>query len=304
MMFPTLIPEEVLLERGLTSYPASFFSANANNNKPWKEIEMEMLKSLMQPAEAFRWSHDIPLSHWSYPVGASLTYVAVVSGLKAFMKNRRPADLHSISLIHNVFLTTLSFAMFVFVIAAASIKASSQGVWSLFCERSHQEVNGAIGFITYVFYLSKYYELFDTVILALKKKPIIFLHVYHHLVMVIVTWAWLEGQWLAGSWWCVMVNSLVHTFMYYYYYSIISSKGRTVCWWKKYITQGQIVQFFTGAFVVTGWFIARLASGGSACVGGMGSAVLSHTVNLSFILLFLRFYKSTYHDERNSKNSQ
>lgn len=43
--------------------------------------------------------------------------------------------------------------------------------------------DGPIGLAAYIFYLSKYYEFVDTFILVLRKKPVIFLHVYHHAVM-------------------------------------------------------------------------------------------------------------------------
>lgn len=49
-------------------------------------------------------------------------------------------------------------------------------------------------------FCSKYVELFDTVVLILRKKPVIFLHSYHHVVMLTVTWSWLDGKWIAGSW--------------------------------------------------------------------------------------------------------
>lgn len=108
----------------------------------------------------------------------------------------------------------------------------------------------------YSYYLSKFYELFDTVILVLKKvsqsyyykeltvlkKPIIFLHWYHHAIVILMVWTWIEygivfsryyhGS-LAGQFnyysLGMLANTLVHVFMYYYYY--LAARGKSV-WFK------------------------------------------------------------------------
>lgn len=72
---------------------------------------------------------------------------------------------------------------------------------------------GRLWFYFYLFYLSKYVELIDTVLLVLKKKDLSFLHVYHHSVMPWVTWLWMDGD-FAVQWLGVLFNTAVHTFMY------------------------------------------------------------------------------------------
>lgn len=49
-------------------------------------------------------------------------------------------------------------------------------------------------------YHSKYIELFDTVLLIVKKKPVIPLHMFHHAAILFIAWSWLDGSWIAGSW--------------------------------------------------------------------------------------------------------
>lgn len=51
---------------------------------------------------------------------------------------------------------------------------------------------GRVFFWSYVYYLSKFYELLDTLILVLKGKPLTFLHVYHHATVIAMCFFWLE----------------------------------------------------------------------------------------------------------------
>ena len=41
---------------------------------------------------------------------------------------------------------------------------------------------------TYLFTMSKVPELMDTVFIVLRKQPLIFLHWYHHITVLIFTW--------------------------------------------------------------------------------------------------------------------
>ena len=110
--------------------------------------------------------------------------------------------------------------------------------------------------------------MIDTYILALKKKPLTFLQMYHHTIIVVLCWSWLYAGWSLH--WCgsakarpaadarrigLLANTVVHVFMYYYF--ALSALGINV-WWKKvrpragskqpdhtpqYLTALQLVQF-------------------------------------------------------------
>ena len=45
----------------------------------------------------------------------------------------------------------------------------SRGIGECFCTSDESSLKGRLFYITYIYYLSKYYELLDTLILALKK---------------------------------------------------------------------------------------------------------------------------------------
>ncbi|KYQ90138.1 steroid isomerase [Tieghemostelium lacteum] len=258
----------------------------------------ENYEKLGKYMDNWRWEvGKTPLSEDIYPYSTSVTYLLVIFLLVKFMKNRKPMQLKGFSIVHNLNLILLSGSMLIGVLEAAYRQSQSQGTFSLFCEQSPNAVQGRIGFWIYIFYLSKYVELIDTVILALKKRSIIFLHVFHHMIMVPLTHLWLKEQWLSGSWWCTFVNSFIHVIMYYYY---LQTTLGNQCWFKKYITTSQIVQFLTGTVVVTYWLIIRKSYN---CQGGLIPGVVSNLINTSFILLFSKFYIDSYLKGRSSTPS-
>lgn len=252
---------------------------------------MSIVESLKSYMDTWRWDEGVtPMSHWTFPVFASVGYLLAIALIMTIMRNRKPFDLKALSVFHNGFLVVASFTMWAGVLIAAYDSAKEHGILGLFCEKTPTSVSGQLGFWVYIFHLSKYYEYLDTIIMALRKKPIIFLHMFHHAAVVPVTWTWLHDQWLVGAWWCTMVNSLVHTFMYYYY--LQTALGRDV-WWKRFITVGQLFQFFTGFLVVSFWFAVRNQPS-YQCQGGLHPALLSHSCNIALMYMFGKFYYKTY----------
>lgn len=98
---------------------------------------------------------------------------------------------------------------------------------------------GRLFFWSYAYYLSKFYEFLDTVLLLVKAKPASFLHVFHHAVVVVMAWLWVD-QAQTLQWGGLLTNTAVHVVMYWYYYE--TTLGNSP-WWKKYITSFQIAQF-------------------------------------------------------------
>ena len=74
-----------------------------------------------------------------------------------------------------------------------------------------------IVFWAYIFAVSKYFELFDTLLLIIRKKPVSFLHWFHHATVLLYTWYAEYTHFTIGLLF-IIVNSFVHTFMYYYYF--------------------------------------------------------------------------------------
>ncbi|SCV68445.1 BQ2448_566 [Microbotryum intermedium] len=155
-------------------------------------------------------------------------------------------------------------------------------------------------------YYFKYWELADTVFLVVKKKPLQFLHVFHHTATAALCYTQLNGR-TSVSWVPIVANLTVHVLMYYYY--LMTAAGYKI-WWKKYLTTLQITQFVVDLFVVyfasysyfAVEYFPSFPTYGS-CAGTEGAAALGCCLLTSYLFLFIAFYKKTYNQQAAKKNA-
>ncbi|KAI8598124.1 fatty acid elongase [Dissophora ornata] len=147
--------------------------------------------------------------------------------------------------------------------------------------------NNALGYWGYLFYLSKFYEIIDTIIIILKGRRSSLLQTYHHAGAMITMWSGIKYQ-SNPIWLFVVLNSFIHTIMYCYY--ACTSIGLHPPG-KKYLTSMQTTQFLLGMAIA----LTYLSVPG--CVTTRG-AQLSVWVNVAYLFpltyLFVDFAKRTY----------
>lgn len=135
-----------------------------------------------------------------------------------------------------------------------------------FCETpSDKPATGKLYFWSYVYYISKYYELLDTILAILNGSsiPFFYLHIFHHTCVLFMAFAWLQSR-QTLQFGGLIFNTFVHVIMYYYY----SQKALGVrVSWKQWITRVQIIQFVWSflCFAVTCSQLA--AKGFDGCAG-------------------------------------
>ncbi|KAA8564226.1 hypothetical protein EYC84_011172 [Monilinia fructicola] len=122
----------------------------------------------------------------------------------------------------------------------------------------------------YLNYITKYVELLDTVFLFLKKKPLTFLHCYHHPATALLC------------------------------YTQLSARGIRITW-KEWITRLQIAQFVLDLIAI---YFATYSYWASAyhpslphvgtCAGESYAAFAGCTIISSYLFLFISFYFATY----------
>ena len=170
----------------------------------------------------------------------------------------------------------------------------------MFCDQHRRYLSGPIYGLVYIFYLSKYYELLDTVILALKKRPIIFLHVFHHVLTLYISREGMNAD-TTYQWCAVATNTFIHSLMYAHYaLASLGYKNK----WKRYLTVAQMIQFFVNVAILFAWagVDSYLLPPGQSCSGDYYSWSLMFFAMLAFWVLFYAFYRKSYTKKPKSKS--
>jgi fatty acid elongase 3 len=239
---------------------------------------------------------ETPLSTTPIVLLTLASYLAVVFGVQALMQNQKPHKLTFLFQAHNLFLSSGSLLLLVLMLEEMLPRIWQNGVYHTLC---HQESwTTRMEFYYMINYSFKYLELVDTVFLAFKKKPLAFLHVFHHSATALLCYGQLNGR-TSISWVVIGLNLAVHVLMYYYYYA---TAGGAKIWWKEYLTMMQITQFVVDLFVVYGGtymhFAATYYDGilphMGNCAGSEEAAIFGCVLLTSYLGLFINFYFQTY----------
>lgn len=231
-------------------------------------------------------SDGLPLMQPWIPVSVSVLYLVTVLAFNPKDNtNRRRAGplLKMLGLVYNLSMTFFSFRIFQSVFPIMLDKYNAGKDFSdVICESS-QDNWDIIGFCSWLFYLSKYYEFFDTVQIIARRRVVIFLQYFHHAGAVLTMWGLVYTSTPA-----VLIftsfNSFIHTGMYFYY--LITGLGVKVPFpVKMMITASQISQFFVGTWGI--WTI--LNSGKCTNEGQLVVTSFTGFYVLVLIGLFVQF---------------
>lgn len=166
----------------------------------------------------------------------------VLSWGPKFMKDRKPFKLEKTLMVYNLFQVIISVWMvYEGFVVWKNYSWRCQPVDRSRSPMAYREARGV-----YVYYLAKITELLDTIFFVLRKneRQVTFLHVYHHTVMPMISWGTTKYFPGGHGTFIGFINSFVHIIMYaYYFLSAFGPKMQKFLWWKKYITNLQMIQF-------------------------------------------------------------
>ncbi|KAF9179866.1 hypothetical protein BGZ51_006470 [Haplosporangium sp. Z 767] len=241
---------------------------------------------------------------WKTPLAIAATYtvavglfnpkVGKVSRVVAKSANAKPAEktqsgaaMTAFVFVHNLILCVYSGITFYNMFPAMVRNFRTHTLFDAYCDTDRSLWNGSLGYWGYLFYLSKFYEVIDTIIIILKGRRSSLLQTYHHAGAMITMWSGINYQ-ATPIWIFVVFNSFIHTVMYAYY--AFTSIGFHPPG-KKYLTSMQITQFLVGITIAVSYLFVP------GCIRTPG-AQMAVWINVGYLFpltyLFVDFAKRTY----------
>ncbi len=215
--------------------------------------------------------------HPEVPLLACALYLALVFGGPAYMSTRPALHLSTALTAWNALLALYSLAGSVVMVRHLMATLASRSLASTLCGPLVY-ATGAPGLWLTLFMFSKLPELVDTVFLVLRRRPVSFLHWFHHSSVMLFCWfAFSRGSHL--GYYFTTLNYIVHALMYFYY--LLTSLGCAPPWGTA-VTVLQISQMLVGCSLCAY----------SLAVGCEDPASLAAGAALyaAYLLLFVQFF--------------
>lgn len=207
------------------------------------------------------------------------------------MADRKPfgAWVNKAIFVWNIFLSGLSVVLLVrlmpYVLEVMELP------WSeAICRHRHYGLNwGATWTFNWMGY-SKVFELFDTLFLVIKKRPVITLHWYHHITVLV--YVWLAHVFARTNVYLVftVMNAFVHVLMYFYF---ALTAIRIYFPFPQFLTILQIAQMVVGSYAV-------YSSG--QCPENPLNWWFGMLMYLSYFVLFSKFFLDKYRGPKDGKS--
>ena len=226
-----------------------------------------------------------PMSSWPLATGLesfsiAFGYLAFVAVFSLIMKSApKIPNLYGLKFAYNMVQVMLCSYMSI----EAGMQAWKAGYSIIPCQ-AFDHKSPPIGFILYVFYLSKILDFMDTFFIIAEKrwKQLSFLHVYHHFSIFLFYWLNLNVGYDGDVYLTIVLNGLIHTVMYTYYFVSLHMKDKI--WWKSALTMSQMTQFV----VMNAQAAYLLITGCNEFPSNITMAYLYYIVTL--LILFAHFF--------------
>ncbi|KAL9550202.1 hypothetical protein MBANPS3_004831 [Mucor bainieri] len=237
----------------------------------------------------FQWVYGVtPMSDLSVIYASWVAYFIVIISVRWYMAERTRIDkTHRVLQFYNGSMIVCStFVWYTSSISTWNIVRHQPGIFS-YCHAAqypaYHQYGGQMFYSMYICYLLRYYVFFDTVILALRKKSIPFLHWYQHMFVILMLWSWIQDQSIFGSL-ATAIISCVQMFRYCYYFCHCTNSTAVAAWIKNVALFFEIIQFIAG-ITLTGYQMSICPQ--SNCV------LLSASINVTMVYMVVKFYDSS-----------
>lgn len=282
-----------------SKFPPSIFIVHQSN---WSLV-LNLIQSTLTCARQTH-THSHTIDYFWIQRGPWLTWLATIAYLyivlKAgpdFMRDRKPYDLKITIRLYNLLLVIINAYLFF-----GSVLAFRYGAdfWGCGEALSTQKRTPMLHY-GHLFFHTRYLEFFDTFFFVLRKKnsQISFLHVFHHGVVPTLMYIGLKFYPVPFNALLPTTNMFVHIIMYAYYgLATFGPEIQKYLWWKRYLTTLQISQF---ALLLLHCSQPLLYIRSPECKFPPGLVMINTSIALTFLMLFISFYRQTYCNSQKSK---
>lgn len=232
----------------------------------------------------YRWLR----TNWSLSITCSVVYVIVIFGVREFMKRRPPFELRIPLILWNSGLAIFSIFGAYRMNQELLWVLSKHGLEHSLCKATFCQA--PFGLWVVLFAVSKIAELGDTVFIVLRKRPLLFLHWFHHILTLIYVWVTYVERVASGRWFITM-NYNVHALMYSYY-ALRAMNFRIPKKISITLTSLQTMQMVAGLKVNIAVFL--LKSRGTPCSQSYGNVCLALAMYFCYFILFSLYFYNTY----------
>jgi len=203
------------------------------------------------------------------------------------MKNRPAYGLKTPLLLWNLALAIFSIAGTIRTGTELLHVLSTTGFYGSICMPATDNLTSLWRF---VFVMSKFAELLDTFFIVARKRPLMFLHWYHHVTVLLFSWdTFLRDG--SSSRYFVVINFFVHSIMYSYY-AMQAAGFKSVANVSIMITSMQIIQMVLGMLVLLK--VNSAIASGNQCADSAFTILTGLLMYCSYFLLFAHFFVKRY----------
>uniref|UniRef100_A0A914X1Z8 Elongation of very long chain fatty acids protein n=1 Tax=Plectus sambesii TaxID=2011161 RepID=A0A914X1Z8_9BILA len=169
---------------------------------------------------------------------------------------------------------------------------SNLGYVGSYCDRAEYYTDPYTGYWGWLFVISKAPELGDSLFLVLRKRPVIFMHWYHHALTFIYAQITYSTQ-QAWCRWALALNLMVHSVMYFYFF-LRAIKVRTPGVVAQFITTIQILQFVISCTIFGHLFYIKSTNSIPDCKCNWNVLLMGGAMYVSYLYLFAQFFYKAY----------
>lgn len=249
----------------------------------------------MEASFSFEDAMEFHQAHVELPVFAITVYLFFI--FLAPEKIKQAYNLKVLMGVWNLALSIFSIIGATRLVPVLRLYLEEDGLVGSMCKHSANKLTQSSGLWMMFFIYSKFLELLDTVFLVLHKRPVIFLHWFHHLTVLLYCWLSYSQAASTGLWFASM-NYCVHSVMYFYYFLMVFRPLRSlVRGVAPFITMFQILQMVVGISVSAIAAYKHLTEGPASCKvepsnWKLGLAMYSSYFFLFASLFYAKFLKS------------